>query len=126
MDGSKVLLPRAKVAREVLPEELRKAGAQVDILPVYETKPAGEQREEVLELIKNGELSCVTFGSSSTVENFFDLVSPELIKEHRANVKLASIGPITTKTLEQFGFTPDIEPEDYTIPALVDQLVEKL
>jgi uroporphyrinogen III methyltransferase / synthase len=126
MDGSKILLPRAKVAREVLPEELRKAGAQVDILPVYETKPAGEQREEVLELIKNGGLSCVTFGSSSTVENFFDLVSPELVKEHRANVKLASIGPITTKTLEQFGFTPDIEPEDYTIPALVDQLVEKL
>ncbi|SHJ23282.1 uroporphyrinogen-III C-methyltransferase [Halodesulfovibrio aestuarii] len=126
MDGSKVLLPRAKVAREVLPEELRKAGAQVDILPVYETRPAEEQREEVLELLKNGELSCVTFGSSSTVENFFDLVSPDLIKEHRSHVKLASIGPITTKTLERFGFTPDIEPEDYTIPALVDALVEKL
>ncbi|MEZ6853750.1 uroporphyrinogen-III C-methyltransferase [Halodesulfovibrio aestuarii] len=126
MDGSKVLLPRAKVAREVLPEELRKAGAQVDILPVYETRPAEEQREEVLELLKSGELSCVTFGSSSTVENFFDLVSPDLIKEHRGHVKLASIGPITTKTLERFGFTPDIEPEDYTIPALVDALVEKL
>ncbi|WP_027361297.1 uroporphyrinogen-III C-methyltransferase [Halodesulfovibrio aestuarii] len=126
MDGSKILLPRAKVAREVLPEELRKAGAQVDILPVYETRPAEEQREEVLELLKSGELSCVTFGSSSTVENFFDLVSPDLIKEHRGHVKLASIGPITTKTLERFGFTPDIEPEDYTIPALVDALVEKL
>ena len=126
MDGSKILLPRAKVAREILPEELRKAGAQVDILPVYETKPAGEAKEEVLELLKNGELHCVTFGSSSTVENFFDLVSPELIKEHRDSVKLASIGPITSNTLKEFGFSADIQPEDYTIPALVDELVEKL
>lgn len=126
MNGSKVLLPRAKEAREVLPEELRKAGATVDILPVYETVPAGEAKEAVLELLEQNELHCVTFGSSSTVENFFALVEPERIKAHKNSVKLASIGPITAKTLEQFGFAPDIQPEDYTIPALVEELKGKL
>lgn len=126
MNGSKVLLPRALEAREVLPEELRKAGATVDILPVYETVPAGEAKETVLQMLENGELHCVTFGSSSTVDNFFALVSPELIKKHKGTVKLASIGPVTAKTLESYGFTPDIQPEDYTIPALVEELKNHL
>ncbi len=126
MKGCKVLLPRAKEAREVLPEELRKAGAVVDILPVYETVPAGEAKETVLEMLENGSLHCVTFGSSSTVENFFALVSPDLIRQHKDIVKLACIGPVTAKTLESYGFTPDIQPEDYTIPALVDELKVRL
>ncbi|WBF67031.1 uroporphyrinogen-III C-methyltransferase [Desulfovibrio subterraneus] len=126
MNGSRVLLPRAKEAREVLPEELRKAGATVDILPVYETVPAGEARDTVMELLEKDELHCVTFGSSSTVDNFFALVSPEVVKKHKAGLKLASIGPITAKTLESYGFTPDIQPEDYTIPALVEELKKNL
>ncbi|GFM35990.1 uroporphyrinogen-III C-methyltransferase [Desulfovibrio psychrotolerans] len=126
MNGCKVLLPRALEAREVLPEELRKAGAVVDILPVYETVPAGEKRDTVLKMLEAGELHCVTFGSSSTVDNFFALVEPDIIKKHRATVKLASIGPITAKTLESYGFTPDIQPEDYTIPALVAELEKHL
>ncbi|UZP67152.1 uroporphyrinogen-III C-methyltransferase [Desulfovibrio mangrovi] len=126
MNGSKVLLPRAMEAREVLPEELRKAGATVDILPVYETVPAGEAKDAVMELLEKDELHCVTFGSSSTVDNFFALVSPDVVKTHKANLKLASIGPITAKTLESYGFTPDIQPEDYTIPALVEELKKNL
>ncbi len=121
--GAKVLLPRAKEAREVLPEELRKAGAEVDIIPVYETLPAGEDADKVVAAMDKGEIHCVTFGSSSTVDNFFSVVQPEVIKRNQPGIKLACIGPITAKTLAGYGFSADIQPEDFTIPALVDALV---
>jgi uroporphyrinogen III methyltransferase/synthase len=122
--GSDVLIPRAKVAREVLPEELKKAGCNVTVLPVYETKLVQESGDEIVASLDNGDIQYITFTSSSTVENFFELVSPETLKNY-PDVKIASIGPITTKTVEGFGFTPDIEPEDYTIPGLVAELVKK-
>ncbi len=123
VQGARVLIPRAKEAREVLPEELRKAGAQVDVLPVYETKPSNEGRDEVLENIKQGAIHCVTFASSSTVENFFTAVDPQTLKDN-PQVKLACIGPVTAQTLEKHGFAPDIQPEDYTIPALVEAVAK--
>lgn len=124
VNGKKILLPRAREAREVLPEELRKAGAEVHVLPVYETVPATARRDEVLERIKAGTLDVVTFGSSSTVDNFFAQIPPELLRAQPADkrVRLASIGPVTAKTLAKYGFSSDIQPDDYTIPALVKAL----
>ena len=124
MDGKKVLLPRAREAREVLPEELRKAGAQVDVLPVYETVPAAARRDEVLQRLEAGTLDAVTFGSSSTVDNFFAQIPADTIRNQpeEKRVKFASIGPVTTKTLAKYGFACDIQPEDFTIPALVKAL----
>jgi uroporphyrinogen III methyltransferase/synthase len=66
----------------------------------------------------------VTFTSSSTVDNFFELVRPETIRKHAGRVKLACIGPVTAKTLAGYGLAPDVQPEDYTIPALVQALVK--
>lgn len=124
--GKKILIPRAKEAREVLPDELRKAGADVEILSVYETVLAESGPEEIAEAMEAGEIHCITFASSSTVDNFFSLVKPEVLKKYTGTVKLACIGPVTAKTLESYGFTPDIQPEDYTIPALVDAVAEAL
>lgn len=126
VSGKKILVPRAKVAREVLPEKLSEAGAQVDILPVYETVPDDGEKDEFLKRLEEGRVHCVTFTSSSTVENFFALVEPELIKRHHPAVKLACIGPVTAETLANFGFTADIEPEEYTIPSLAEALVREL
>lgn len=78
--GQRVLLPRAREAREVLPEELRKAGALVDVLPAYETVPAATRREDVLERLEAGRIHCVTFGSSSTVENFLSLIPADVLR----------------------------------------------
>ncbi len=119
--GKHILIPRAREAREVLPEELRKAGAHVDVLPVYEAAPSGtpEQRDQLLEQLAVGEMHYITFASSSTVDNFFALVHPDHIKQYRNRIKLACIGPITAKTLEGYGFQTDIQPTDFTIPALV-------
>ena len=104
-----------------MPEELRKAGAIVDVLPVYEAAPSGapEQRDQLLEQLAAGEIHYITFASSSTVDNFFALVHPDHIKQYRNRIKLACIGPITAKTLEGYGFQADIQPTEFTIPALV-------
>ena len=125
MKGQAVLLPRALEAREVLPEELQKAGATVDVLPVYETRPAGAKKDTVLERLAEGRIHCVTFGSSSTVENFLSLVPADTLRAH-PEVQLAAIGPVTAKTLEKHGLPCHIQPEEYTIPALVEELKAKL
>ena len=122
VDGVRMLLPRAARAREVLPEELRKAGAQVDVISAYETVPAAARKDEVLERMRTGRLDCVTFGSSSTVENFLSLIPAETLRAH-PEVRLAAIGPVTAKTLEAHGLPCHIMPEEYTIPALVRALV---
>ncbi len=125
ISNKRILIPRAKVARDVLPEQLGKAGACVDVLPIYETKPGQGRREEVLEMLENGDIQCVTFGSSSTVDNFLSLIPASKLKEY-PNLKFACIGPITSKTLEKYGLSCDFQPTDYTIPALVDILIKKL
>ena len=119
--GVKMLLPRAAKAREVLPDELRKAGAQVDVIAAYETVPAAARKDEVLAAMQNGTLDCVTFGSSSTVENFLSLIPADELRAH-PEVKLAAIGPVTAKTLADNGLPCHIQPEAYTIPALVEAL----
>ncbi|MBP3730806.1 MAG: uroporphyrinogen-III C-methyltransferase [Mailhella sp.] len=119
MEGKRVLLPRASQARDVLPETLRKAGASVDIIAVYDTIPSAEGKEMILEELEHGGIDCVTFGSSSTVRNFFGAIGSEIMRKH-PEVKLAAIGPVTAQTLRSMGFDPDILPEEFTIPALAD------
>ena len=121
----RVLLPRAKEARDVLPDTLRVAGAQVEVLPVYETVPVKTRKEEVLEKLAAGEIHCITFGSSSTVTNFLSLIPVATLQQYPA-LKLACIGPVTAATLEQAGLTCHIQPEEYTIPGLVAALAENL
>ena len=123
--GKKVLIPRAKVAREVLPEELAKVAAKVDVLPVYETVLTQEDGAEILELLEKGRLHYLTFSSSSTVDNFFALVPADSLRPFVGKgLKICCIGPVTANTLKGYGFVPDIMPGDYTIPALVDALVK--
>ncbi|HDQ40198.1 MAG TPA: uroporphyrinogen-III C-methyltransferase [Desulfonatronum sp.] len=122
--GKRVLIPRAEQAREVLPEELLRAGARVEVLPVYRTLPVTTGAEELMTALDKGEVHYITFTSSSTVTNFFTAIAPEVIQRHREGLRLACIGPVTARTLKAHGFTSDIQPEDYTIPALVQAVVQ--
>jgi uroporphyrinogen III methyltransferase / synthase len=123
--GKKVLIPRALVAREVLPEELARAGAEVRVLPVYRTSLARSGTEEILDQLRGGSIHMITFTSSSTVENFFDLISPETVRGFIGKpLRLACIGPVTARTLERHGFKADLMPEEYTIPGLVSLIAE--
>ncbi len=119
--GARILLPRAAKAREVLPDCLAKAGATVDVVPCYETVPEDAPKDEILQRILAGDIDCVTFGSSSTVDNFFSLVPAQTMKEH-PGVLLAAIGPVTARTIESYGLTPGLVPENFSIPHLVEAL----
>jgi uroporphyrinogen III methyltransferase/synthase len=118
--GQKILLPRAKGARKILPEALRKAGAVVDEVETYRAvRPAKTQ--DSLEAILSRGIDVVAFTSSSTVRNFMELLSD---KSALNGVKVAVIGPITAETVRTYSLEPHITPREYTIPALVEAIVE--
>jgi uroporphyrinogen III methyltransferase/synthase len=119
-----ILIPRAKVARDILPEELRKAGAVVDVVEVYRTVLPKENVAEVRKLLKRREVSAITFTSSSTVSNFVEMLGPEEVRELTSGIPVASIGPITAEKAKALGIETAVMPADYTIPALVQALVE--
>ncbi len=119
IEGKDILIPRAKEARDVLPIELEKSGARVKVVPVYKTVIGDGDPQGVIEKIKARGIDYISFTSSSTVKNFFSLVSKEILLEYGDEVRFACIGPITAKTLKKFGFEPHIIPNEYTIPALV-------
>lgn len=119
----KILIPRAMEARMVLPEELARAGAQVDVAPVYKTVPAASDAETVRDLLEKNSLDCICFASSSTVHNFFKFVNPDLVRAH-SGTALASIGPVTAAALAEYGFVPSIQPKKYTISDMADAIKE--
>lgn len=124
LEGMRILLPRAAKARMALPDALASAGAVVDIVPIYETVPACAEIAEVRAVLADGKLDCVAFGSSSTVENFLELLPATEIARHPETL-LAAIGPVTAATLAKHGLEAGIKPQQYTIPALIAAIVEK-
>lgn len=118
--GDRFLLPRAAVARDVLPETLVARGASVDVVPAYRTACV-EPEPEVVELFAEGGVDLVTFTSSSTVENFHRTLGAKA----RRGFKVACIGPITAETATRLGYPPDLVAEESTIPALVEALVAR-
>ncbi len=121
--NKKVLLPRAKLARTILPEELTKIGAVVDEVTAYETKLCSNSKGELISLLENDEIDAVTFTSSSTVTNFMSLLKGKDTKKLLNNVVTASIGPITSDTARTLDLDPDIEACEYTIDGLTDSLL---
>jgi len=122
--GAKILIPRAKIARDILPEELRKAGALVEVVEVYQTIRPEADAERIRELLAKKEIAAVTFTSSSTVTHFVELIGKENASKSMEGTLVASIGPITADTAKSFGIETAIMPEKYTIPSLVDSLVQ--
>ena len=123
--GKRVLLPRAKEARKVLPESLREMGAIVDEVTAYQTIAVSDHQKDVIERIRQAEIDMVTFTSSSTVTNFCDLF-PETIQSDvfKEKVTIASIGPITSETARNKGLLVSVEAESFTIPGLVQIITE--
>jgi uroporphyrinogen III methyltransferase/synthase len=119
--GKRILLPRAKVARDVIPVELTRRGAVVDVVPAYQTVVPQESAKLAAEIFAgDARPHWVTFTSSSTVINFARLCPLERLR----GVRIASIGPVTSKTIRELGLTVDLEPERYTMEGLVEALVQ--
>jgi len=123
--GKRVLLVRAKVARDVIPRELRKARAHVDVVEAYETVVPESSRTRLHAALKNPRQRphVITFTSSSTVRNFVTLLGSSRVRPTLAGILTASIGPVTSSTLRELGLGVDIEAKEYTIPGLVDAIV---
>ncbi len=124
--GKKFLLPRAKVAREVLPEKIKEKGGVIDIVTVYKTVMPDVKKDEVLSYLNENKIDFITFTSSSTVKNFIEMFEEFNIKELLKNVKLVSIGPITSNTMKEFGLNPYVEAEKFTIEGLVEKIIASL
>lgn len=118
--GQRVLLPRARVARDALPEGLRAQGALVDVIPVYETVREPGDGRALAAAVLAGEIDVVTFTSSSTVLGFAELVGPAAARS--GQFAAAVIGPVTATTARELGMRVAVEAEAYTVPALVDAL----
>ncbi|MGN0286978.1 MAG: uroporphyrinogen-III C-methyltransferase [Atopobiaceae bacterium] len=130
--GTGVLIPRASVARSVLPDALSAAGADVHVLPVYDTVCPKNPRlvEDLLGQLRAGDVDAVTFTSPSTVRNFWSLLTSRAseaeVRGLMSGVTCASIGPVTSEALRQLGLPVSVEASQYTIAGLADALANKL
>lgn len=126
VEGRNILIPRALQGREILPETLRGAGAQVTVAPVYMNCPIEDDRKNLHEELAEG-VDMITFTSSSTVRNFLNMLSAkddQELQQLLAGVKIAAIGPITAKTITDSGLAVEVMPEEYTISAMVAAITE--
>jgi uroporphyrinogen-III synthase len=129
--GKRILLARAQVARDVIPRELRKLGAQVDVVEAYETVVPKSSRARLRAVLRGPKRrpNVIAFTSSSTVRNFVALLGtvwrghPHSRKKQLEGIRFASIGPVTSATLRELGLCVDIEAKQYTIPGLLDAIV---
>jgi uroporphyrinogen-III synthase len=121
--GQRILLARAKVARDVIPRELRKLGAEVDVVEAYETVAPESSRARLEALFENARNrpDVITFASSSSVKNFVALLGRRGRGPYTdfEGIRFASIGPITSATLRELGLPVDIEAAEFTIPGLI-------
>jgi uroporphyrinogen-III synthase len=142
VEGKRVLLARARVARDVIPRELRKMGADVDVVEAYETVVPASSRAQLRSIMKDAKRRphIVTFTSSSTARNFAELlgtVGQQLSSRVHSQIcsggttatrvlledlRFASIGPITSATLRELDLPVHIEAPEYTIPGLINAI----
>jgi uroporphyrinogen-III synthase len=134
--GKQILLARAKVARDVIPRELRKLSARLDVVEAYETVVPAASRARLRALLNDPRRHphVITFTSSSTVRNFAALAGKRFATVARekksasqnaqpiTRPKLASIGPVTSATLRELGFPVDVQAAEYTIPGLIQAI----
>jgi uroporphyrinogen III methyltransferase/synthase len=122
--GKKILLPRAKEARPILPKELKKMGAEVEEIPAYETLKVTENIDDLVHQLENRRIDLITFTSSSTVKNFKALLPAEKFTKLIQGVTIASIGPITSDTATALGFDVRITADSFTITGLVEAILQ--
>ena len=126
--GKRVLLWRAKIARDVIPRELQKLGAYLDVVEAYQTVAPKSSRDLLRAALTSGveRPDAITFTSSSTVRNYVRLLAIRSGKSKLlSGVLNISIGPVTSATLREYGLNVDVQAEQYTIPGLIEALLRR-
>ena len=130
MRGKRVLLARARVARDVIPRQLRRLGACVDVVEAYETIIPQASRKRLLAVLSDPKRhpDVITFTSSSTGRNFLALLGASRRRGRKrrtsmfGGIRFASIGPVTSSTLRELGLPVDIEAKEYSVPGLIEAI----
>jgi uroporphyrinogen III methyltransferase / synthase len=121
--GKSFLIPRARVARDLVPQVLKERGARVEVVEAYQTVAPQISPEEFARLF-NPPPDAITFTSSSTATNFAKLVGEDRIAGILRGTVIASIGPITSDTLRNLGIEVTLQARESTIAGLVQNLLE--
>jgi uroporphyrinogen III methyltransferase/synthase len=125
LKGKRFLLPRANIARDLLADALREAEAEVTDVAAYRTLPAGtDGGPDIYRMLLDRQIDAVTFTSASTVRNFVAMLGRDQAADLLRTTAVASIGPVTAEAAQQLGITTEVMPARYTIPDLVDALVD--
>jgi uroporphyrinogen III methyltransferase/synthase len=125
LQGLNFLIPRAAVARDYLPTALEQAGARCDIVTAYRTvQPDGLDRGRVSAVLAGGAADCIAFTSSSTVRNLAQLFDTHNLSDVLKDVAIACIGDITATTAAEYGLHTNIQPSEFTVPALAHAIAE--
>lgn len=122
MVKGKILIPRAQVGREILPEELIKMGLKVDVVPVYKVVRPDIDVSWFKGILNKKEIDVVTFTSGSCVRNFIEILGTKEYKILLNGVKIACISPVTADTVRKYGIEVDIIPERYTVEDLTEAI----
>ncbi|MFQ5596796.1 MAG: uroporphyrinogen-III C-methyltransferase [Nitrospiria bacterium] len=122
--GRRFLIPRAKEARELLPEAIGRLGGSVDVVPAYQALSPDNPGGAIREIQNRGKIDVLTFASSSTLRNFMDIVGRQNFDTEFEQSAVACIGPITAQTAEAYGLKVDIIPVEYTFAALANEIVD--
>lgn len=125
MAGKKVLLPRADIARKIIPDTLKQLGAEVKEVVAYKTVMGAANAQLLRDMLAEKKLHVLTFTSSSTVRNFVKMLNAPNLAELLEGVTVASIGPITSDTAKELGVRVDVEAQEYTIDGLVEAIISK-
>jgi uroporphyrinogen III methyltransferase/synthase len=126
LSGVSILLPRARVAREVLPAELARLGAHIETVEAYQTVRPAIESNKIIASLQDGQIDAITFTSPSTVANFATLVGTRNLSALLRNSLVACIGPVTAATARAHGVEALIEPEKHTASALVEAIARSL
>ena len=121
--GKRFLLPLSEIASRTLPDGLKEAGAEVLEVAAYRNVATTDLPEELPAMLAHDEIDLVTFTSSSTVRNFIAALPEAKRDTLKTRIRAASIGPATTKTLNEAGITPLLEAEQSTIPDFADAII---
>jgi uroporphyrinogen III methyltransferase/synthase len=118
--GKRVLLPRAAVARDLLPRKLRERGAGVDVVETYRTVVPEDAARRAAEIFDGPRKpDWITFTSSSTVQNFVQLAGTQVLE----GVKVASIGPVTTASAKKLGVEVTVQASPHTSDGIVTAII---
>ncbi|TME66937.1 MAG: uroporphyrinogen-III synthase, partial [Chloroflexi bacterium] len=124
MQGMRVLVPRAEIARDALPSLLANRGAEVEILPVYRAVCPADAGPALLRLFDGDGVDVITFTSSSTVVNFARAFPEDRLPAILGDAEIACMGPVTADTARKLGLPVSIVAREYTTHGLVQAIAE--